>query len=437
MRIWIRNAIIITMEDGDTPFNGDITIEGDRITGLYREEDVHQHQLSSQQFDRMIDANHMIAMPGLINAHQHSPMNLLKAFSDDLKLMDWLEQKMFPAEARMTAEDIYWGSKMSMAEMIRSGTTTFADMYIHMNDIATAVEETGMRASLTRGLVFIDDQAQQRLVEAVDLVEKWHHAADGRITTMFGPHSPYLCPPEQLRHVIELAEQYKRPIHIHLGETKEEVAIMRERYNQTPTQYLHELGLFENAHILLAHGVHLNTEDIHALTGMRGGVSHNPVSNLKLGCGIAPVTELQRNGITVGLGTDGAGSATTLDMFAGIKTATWLQKLHYGDPTVLPAYKAVQMATLDSARLLNIDHETGSLQVGKKADVILIDLDKPHVQPVHEPVSLLAYAVQGSDVHTTIVNGQILMDNRELVTMDEQLVLAEGKQRAKRIVEGV
>lgn len=437
MKLWIRDAIIVTMEDGDTPFTGDVTIAGDTITGIYQKEAVAEQQLSAQSFDRIIDAKGMIVMPGFINAHQHSPMNLLKGFSDDLKLMDWLEQKMFPAEARMTAKDIYWGSKLSMAEMIRSGTTTFADMYIHMNDIATAVQETGMRASLTRGLVFTDDQAQQRLNEAVDLVEKWQGAAEGRITTMFGPHSPYLCAPEPLRHVIELAKQYDRPIHIHLAETKEELAIMSERYKQTPTQYLHELGLFDHSHVLLAHGVHLDRADIDLLQGMRGGVSHNPISNLKLGCGIAPVTELQQNDIMVGLGTDGAGSATTLDMFASVRAATWLQKLHYGDPTALPAYRALQMATINSAKLLHIDHETGSLQVGKKADMILIDLNKPHVQPIHEPISLLAYAAQGSDVHTTIVNGRILMDNRELITMDEQRVLQEGRERAQRIVHGL
>ncbi|MEW4369589.1 amidohydrolase [Paenibacillus kandeliae] len=437
MKLWIRNAMIVTMEDGDTPFTGDVTVAGDTITGIYPKEAVAEQQLSIQSFDRIIDAKGMILMPGFINAHQHSPMNLLKGFSDDLKLMDWLEQKIFPAEARMTAEDIYWGSKLSMAEMIRSGTTTFADMYIHMNDIANAVQETGMRASLTRGLVFIDDQAQQRLTEAVDLVETWQGAAEGRITTMFGPHSPYLCAPEPLRHVMELAKQYNRPIHIHLAETKEEMAIMSERYNQTPTQYLYELGLFDHSHVLLAHGVHVDREDIHLLHGMRGGVSHNPISNLKLGCGIAPVTELQQRDITVGLGTDGAGSATTLDMFASVRAATWLQKLHYGDPTALPAYQALQMATINSAKLLQIDHETGSLQVGKKADMILIDLDKPHLQPVHEPISLLTYAAQGSDVHTTIVNGHILMDNRELVTIDEQRVLQEGRERAHRIVQGL
>lgn len=440
MRIHIRNTTILTMNQEEAPFIGDIVIHNDQIEHVIR---IDQQSIESiippltGNDVQVIDGTGKVTMPGLINAHQHTPMNLLKGFSDDLKLMDWLEKKMFPAEARMTPEDIYWGSQLSMAEMIRSGTTTFADMYMHMNQIAQAVDEVGMRASLTRGLVFHDDDQGVRIREAIELVESWHGQAEGRITTMFGPHAPYTCPPEPLQEVMHLAKQYDLPIHIHLAETKEEVIMMRERYQQTPTQYLYELGLFEQLHVMLAHSVHLTKRDIQYLKGMRGGVIHNPVSNLKLGCGIAPITEMKQQGITVGLGTDGAGSATTLDMFQEIKAATWLQKLDYGDPTVLPAYQSLQMATIESAKLLAIDHETGSLEVGKKADTILIDLNRPHLQPVHNIVSLLAYSVNGADVDTTIVNGKILMQNRQLLTLDEQEVMRQGNRRAKRIVEGI
>ncbi len=440
MRIHIRNTTILTMNQEEEPFIGDIVIHNDQIEHVIRIDQQSIESIIPPLTDddvQVIDGTGTVTMPGLINAHQHTPMNLLKGFSDDLKLMDWLEKKMFPAEARMTPEDIYWGSQLSMAEMIRSGTTTFADMYMHMNQIAQAVDEVGMRASLTRGLVFHDDDQGVRIREAIELVENWHGQADGRITTMFGPHAPYTCPPEPLQEVMRLAKQYDLPIHIHLAETKEEVITMRERYQQTPTQYLYELGLFEQLHVMLAHSVHLTKRDIQYLKGMRGGVIHNPVSNLKLGCGIAPITEMKQQGITVGLGTDGAGSATTLDMFQEIKAATWLQKLDYGDPTVLPAYQSLQMATIESAKLLAIDHETGSLEVGKKADMILIDLNRPHLQPVHNIVSLLAYSVNGADVDTTIVNGKILMQNRQLLTLDEQEVMRQGNRRAKRIVEGI
>lgn len=430
MSILIQQATILTLKDADAPFTGDIRVEGDRIVQI-------ADHIPPQPEDEIIDGRNKVAMPGLINAHQHTPMSLLRGFSDDLKLMDWLERKMLPAEARMNPEDIYWGAKLSIAEMIRSGTTAFADMYIHMNEIAEAVKQTGMRASLTRGMVFMEDDGGRRLQEAIDLVQRWSGAADGRITTMYGPHSPYTCPMEPLREVIALAVKEDIPLHIHLAETKEEVVKIRERYGMTPTEYLEEAGMFEQAHVLLAHGVHLNRRDIGRLKGMRGGVAHNPVSNLKLGCGIASITEMLAQGINVGIGTDGAGSATTVDMFEEIKAATWLQKLDYGDPTRLPAKDVLSMATRGSASLLGLQDEVGMLEVGRKADLILIDLAKPHLQPVHEVESLLAYSVNGADVDTTIVNGQILMRGRKLLTIDEDELYREVKVRAKRIVEGI
>ncbi|MEC0106095.1 amidohydrolase [Paenibacillus taichungensis] len=430
MSILIQQATILTMKDTDSPFKGDIRIVGDRIT------EIAPH-IQAQPGDDIMDGQHKLAMPGLINAHQHTPMSLLRAFSDDLKLMDWLDRKMLPAEARMTPEDIYWGAQLSIAEMIRSGTTAYADMYIHMNEIAEAVMETGIRASLTRGMVFVEDDGGRRLQEAVDLVQRWSGKAEGRITTMYGPHSPYTCPVEPLREVIAMAEQENVPIHIHLAETKEEVVKIRERYGMTPTEYLEEAGMFEKAHVLLAHGVHLNRRDIGRLKGMRGGVAHNPVSNLKLGCGIAPITDMIEQGINVGLGTDGAGSATTIDMFEEIKAATWLQKLDYGDPTRLSAREVLYMSTRGSAGLLNLQDEVGVLEVGRKADLILIDLKKPHLQPVHELESLLAYSVNGADVDTTIVNGRVLMRGRQLLTIDEEELFRQVEVRAKRIVEGI
>ncbi|WP_199615082.1 amidohydrolase [Paenibacillus alkalitolerans] len=428
MTILIKGAMIVTM-NGEAPFVGDIFIDGDRIADI-------QPQINAD-FDEIIHGEGMTAMPGLINAHQHSPMSLLRGFSDDLKLMDWLERKMLPAEARMTPEDIYWGAKLAMAEMIKSGTTAFADMYIHMNEIAKVVEEVGMRASLTRGLVFLQNDGGKRMTEALDLIDRWSGKADGRITTMLGPHSPYTCPPQGLEEVVLLAQKRQIPLHTHLAETKEEVIKIRETYNQTPTEYLYDLGLFERTHVLLAHSVHLNRRDIRVLKGMRGGVCHNPVSNVKLGCGIAPVTEMMKQGITVGIGTDGAGSATTLDMFEEIKAATWLQKLDYGDPERLPAEQVLRMATIESAKLLTIDSEVGTLEPGKKADIILIDMRKPHLQPVHDIHSLLAYSVNGADVDTTIVNGKVLMKHRQLITIDEEELLREVSTRAKRIVEGL
>ncbi|OUQ88814.1 N-ethylammeline chlorohydrolase [Brevibacillus brevis] len=425
----IKDCMILTMVEGEKLFLGDIWIADGRIAKI--------GPSLEEEADRVILAKNRVAMPGLINAHNHASMSLLRAFSDDLKLMDWLDKKMLPAEARMTREDVYWGTTLGIAEMIASGTTAFADMYVHMDAVAQAVLDSGIRASLTRGMVFLEDDGGRRMAEALDLIDSWTGAGAGRITTMLGPHAPYTCPPEPLQGVIELARKRQIPLHIHLAETIEEGEKIRAKYDQTPTEYLHELGMFHDTHVLLAHAVHLNESDVALLRGMRGGVAHNPVSNLKLGCGIAPVRELIEAGVTVGMGTDGAGSATTLDMFAEIKAATWMQKLKHGDPTVLPAEAALRMATIESAKLLAIDHEVGTLEAGKRADLILIDLDKPHLLPVHDIHALLAYSATGADVDTTIVNGEILMYQRQFQTLHWEEIKQEATARASRLVEGL
>jgi 5-methylthioadenosine/S-adenosylhomocysteine deaminase len=271
----IKGSTILTMTQGDKPFIGDLLIKGQDIVAIAPS--------IEQEADQVIDGRGMVAMPGLINAHNHASMSLLRAFSDDLKLMDWLDKKMLPAEARMTKEDIYWGTMLGTAEMIMSGTTAFADMYVQMDAVAQAVLDSGMRASLTRGLVFLEDDGGRKMTEALDLIDNWTGAGDGRITTLIGPHAPYTCPPEPLTMVIELARTRRIPLHIHLAETREEVKKIRDRYQQTPTEYLHELGMFADNHVLLAHAVHLTKADVGLLRGMRGGVAHNPVSNLKLG----------------------------------------------------------------------------------------------------------------------------------------------------------
>ncbi|MDO3411392.1 amidohydrolase [Saccharibacillus sp. CPCC 101409] len=436
----IEGALILTMEEEQRtengPFTGDIRIAGSRIDAV-RAGDAGQTGLR-RPGDEVIDGRGRVAMPGLINAHQHTPMSLLRGFSDDLKLMDWLERKMFPAEDRMTPDDIEAGARLAIAEMIRSGTTAFADMYIHMDRIAEAVSETGMRASLTRGLITAADDGGRRMREALELIDRCQGAADGRITTMLGPHSPFLCSPEALQEIAALAESRRIPVHIHLAETVEEVFLIRERHGRTPAEHLRELGIIgPRVHTLLAHAVHLTQGDIELLRGMRGGVSHNPVSNMKLGCGAAPVPDMLRAGITVGLGTDGAGSATTLDMFQEVRAAAWMHRLTAGDPTAFCAYRALRMATAGSAELLGLGGEIGTLTPGKKADVILIGLDRPHLQPVHDVYSLLAYAANGSDVETVVVDGRVLMRDRELTTLDEERVLREAAGIAARITAGI
>lgn len=278
----IRNGLIITMTTGEPSVTkGDILIEGDFIAQI-------GDNISDNNVGKTIDASGKVVMPGLVNCHNHAAMALLRGYCDDLRLMEWLKRKIWPAEERMTGEDIYWGTMLAAAEMIKSGTTTFADMYFYMDDVAAAVKDSGIRASLCRALAFTDDKADQRIEETYRLFENWRGKADGRITTMVGPHAPYTCPPDKLQLTVELARELDSPIHIHLAETTEEVKRIFDKYGKSPTRYLADLGIFD-FHVLLAHAVHLSPEDIQLLGSIKGGISHNPVSNQKLGCGVAPV----------------------------------------------------------------------------------------------------------------------------------------------------
>jgi len=429
-KVLIKNGLVLSMAAERPVISaGDILIEGSIIAKIGK-------SLPAEGVDKRIDARGKVIMPGLINCHSHAAMALFRGYSDDLRLMDWLSKKIWPAEARIRGEEIYWGTMLASAEMIRSGTTTFADMYAFMEDVAAAVRDSGMRASLCQGLAFRDERAGlKRIKYTYRLFENWHGQAGGRITAMVGPHAPYTVPPDKMRLVIDLAAELNAAVHTHLAETSEEVDQIREMYGKSPTRYLADLGLFDSCRVLLAHAVHLTGEDISFLRGIKGGISHNPVSNMKLGCGVAPVVDLRRAGVTVGLGTDGAGSSSTLDMFQQIKTAAWLQKNHLGDPAAITAYEVLRMATVEGSRALGLEKETGTLEEGKKADIIIIDIEKPHLYPHNDICSLLAYSATGADVDTTIINGQIVMEKRVLLSMDEKEVMKKARECAAKILE--
>ncbi|MGD8190907.1 amidohydrolase [Brevibacillus ginsengisoli] len=412
----------------------DILIENGKIARIGDDLQLDQHTLGEVEV-RSVKGKWIL--PGLINTHNHAGMSLLRCFSDDKRLMEWLSHKMLPAEARMTAEDIYWGTQLAMLEMVKSGTTTFADMYMEMEHVAQAVLEAGMRASLCRGMVFLEDDGGKRVQEALTLVERWNDQGDGRIQVMLGAHAPFTCPPESLRMILGLAKERNVPIHIHLAETEEEGEKIQAQYGCTPTEYLGRCGLLDGHPILLAHAVHLTEEDIGLLSGIQGGVAHNPVSNFKLGCGIAPVESMLERGITVGLGTDGAGSASSLDMFLTMQAASWMQKVTFRDPTRLSARQVLTMATQNGADILGMGQTTGSLELGKAADLIVINPDVAHLTPQHDVASLLVYAAKGSDVESVMVNGRMLMDQGQMLLVDEERIKYEASIRAKRIVEGI
>jgi len=427
-KIVIRDGIILPMiesysKDKDLFFKGNLYIEDGIIKSVGNEPD-------NWQPDQEIDAKGKIVMPGFVNSHTHAAMTLLRSYADDLPLMHWLEQKIWPLEAKLLADDVYWGTLLACTEMISGGTTTFADMYFFMNDTAKAVVDSGMRASLSRGMVGAGPTAMEALTESRLLVERWHESHQGRITTMLGPHAPYTCPPDYLEKVMDLADQLKVGLHIHVSETEQEYEDIKKQYGASPVGLLNQIGLFERP-VLAAHCVHLSNEDMDILQQKNVKVVHNPESNMKLGSGIAPIPELLGRNITVALGTDGASSNNNLDMMGEMRSAALLHKVNKKDPTVISAYQALEMATKYGGEALGLP--IGVLAPGKKADVILIDLNKPHLYPLHDIPAHLVYAAQASDVDTVIIDGQVVMENRNIRNIDQEKLFFEITKRAERL----
>ncbi len=427
MRILLENTCILPVtEQNDFIDEGYLIIEEEMI------KEVGKGQPPEGIYDKVIDGRNKVMMPGFINTHTHAAMTLMRGYADDLPLMEWLENKIWPLEAKLTAEDVYWGSMLAILEMIKSGTTTFNDMYFFMEETARAVQETGIRAVLARGLIGVGPAAESGLAESRELVKKWHRAADERISFMLGPHAPYTCPPDYLKKVIALAREFNIGIHTHIAETKGEFEDIQRQYGKTPVELMGEVGLFELTTIA-AHCVHLTPADIAILKKHGVGIAHNPESNMKLASGIAPVPEMLAAGIAVALGTDGASSNNNLDMLQEMRTGALLHKVNTMDPTVLPAYQAIEMATANGAKALGLGNETGRLQAGLKADLILISLNQPHMKPVHDVVANIVYSAQASDVDTVIINGNIIMENRRITTFDEEQVLEQAERAAKKL----
>lgn len=428
--IIIRNADIITMTGKrDIITNGEIAIGGNKILSVGLPGAVPV----DFKADLEIDAAGMVAMPGLINCHTHAAMTLFRGYADDLPLMQWLNTKIWPLEAKLQAEDVYAASLLACLEMIKSGTTTFADMYFFMDQVAQAVDESGMRAVLARGLIGVAAHSLQSLAENKTFVGNYHGAAGGRITTMLGPHAPYTCPPDYLKKVMQAAGALEVGIHIHLAETLTEHRDMLQQYRKTPIQHLHNLGLFEY-HVLAAHCVHVDDADIAILAKHNVGVAHNPESNMKLASGIAPVPKMLAAGINVGLGTDGAASNNNLHLLEEMHTAALLHKISGMDPTVMPAYDLLEMATVAGAKVLGLQNQTGQLKPGLKADIILVNFNAPHLYPRHDRYAHLVYAANSADVHTVIIDGQLVMQNRQVFTLNEDEILNQVEQRAKQLL---
>ena len=350
---------------------------------------------------KIIDGKNKFATPGLVNAHTHASMTLLRSYSDDKALMDWLQKDIWPIEAKMKRQDIYWGAKLAAVEMIRGGTTAFADMYGPcMEEVAKVVDESGLRGSLSQGLISFAD-GDKKLASNVELYKNFHGAADGRITIMLGPHAIYTCPPDYLKKVAAEAQKLGAEIHMHMNETKTEIEDCLKNYGKRPFEVVAETGLLDLG-MLAAHCVWLSDEEIDIISKKNVRVAHNPGSNMKLASGIAPVTKLLAKGVTVALGTDGASSNNNLDMLEEIRLAALLAKVDTLDPLAVPAAQAIQMATENGAKAIGLQN-VGKLEEGYKADIVLWDMSGVDWQPNYNPTSLLVYSANSAAADTVIV----------------------------------
>lgn len=380
----------------------------------------------------VIDGQGKLAAPGMVNAHTHIAMSLLRSYADDMALMDWLQNKVWPAEAGLKEGDCYKGTQLGIIEMLKSGTTSFADMYFFMEETAKAVEESGIRACLARGLTGDKyDKEDERLAENKALYKDWHGAADGRITVMLGPHAPYTCSKEYLKLLVEAAEELGCGLHMHLSETQQEVKDCLKNYGKTPISYADSLGVLDRG-ALIAHAVWATDEEIELMAKKKARVAHNPQSNLKLASGIAPVGKMLEQGVIVGLGTDGATSNNNLDMLEEARLAAMLHKGVTNDPLIVPAATAWDMATYQGALCLGYEN-IGKLETDYIADLVLYDMNKAHWYPRHDRMSLLVYAANAADTDTVIVNGKVLMEKGELKTLDEEKIYAEADKIAARL----
>jgi 5-methylthioadenosine/S-adenosylhomocysteine deaminase len=435
----VTNATVITMDRaGRTIPLGAVAIDGRDIVAVGTASEIAAKFTASDS----IDAKGRVVLPGLINTHTHAPMVLYRGLADDLALMEWLQNYIFPAEAKtVTPEFVRVGTRLAALEMIRSGTTSYADMYYFEEEVAKATREAGLRGVLGQTIIQFPVPDARTPAAGLDrgIAFVKQFASDDLITPALAPHAMYTLDTATLQGIKAAADRLRAPLIIHLAETRDEVDISRKQHNLSPVQYLDSIGFWRaggsarnspGPRTVAAHAVHVSPADIAILSKSGIGVSHNPESNMKLASGTAPVPAMRTEGIPVGLGTDGAASNNDLDMFDAMRQAALLHKLQSGDPRVLPARTALEMATVEGARALGLDAAVGSLEPGKRADLIVVSMASARQTPLYDPVSHLVYATRGDDVQTTIVNGRVLMRDRVVLTLDERAVLADAAAQA-------
>jgi 5-methylthioadenosine/S-adenosylhomocysteine deaminase len=434
--ILIKGGTVVTMDEKNSIVRGDLLIHDGRIAGLVGEID--------DTANDVIEAEGCAVLAGFVQTHIHLCQTLFRGAADDLSLIDWLKRRVWPMEAAHTRESIRASAQLGITELIKGGTTCALTMETvrHTEEVLRVVEETGFRATVGKCMMDkgdgvpseLHEEMSESIRESVALIEKWHGKAHGRIRCCFAPRFAVSCTRELLSEVSKLSRKHQVMIHTHASENQNECEIVEGETGQRNIAYLDSLGI-SGAHVLLAHCIHLDDEEMFTLARTKTNVAHCPSSNLKLGSGIARVTEMLECGISVSLGADGAPCNNRLDMFTEMRTAALLQKVLQG-PEVLPAARTLRMATIDGARALGLEKEIGSIEVGKRADVIVVDLNRPHSSPrPDDVVSALVYSAQPSDVRATIIDGQIVMREGKLLTLDEASVIEEANREARSLAE--
>jgi len=385
---------------------------------------------------RALDGQGKVALPGLVNCHTHAAMTLFRGIAEDKPFDEWWREIVWPLEQKLKRSHIYDGALLGCLEMIKSGTTCFADMYFNEDAVAEAVKKSGLRAVLAPGIIEAGNSkiGRNMLQEAIKIAREYHGCADGRINIQLGPHTAYTCSPELLKDARKTASQLKIGLHIHLAESKSIAEAVGKNFGLSEVELLETVD-FLKPDVLAAHCIHLSKKDMQIMKRHDVKVAYNPVANMKLASGVPKIHDLLKLGLTVGIGTDGAACNNSFDMFESMKFAALLQKICYMNSTVLPAEKVLRMATIEGARALELEKIVGSLEVGKKADLILINGEKPHFIPMHDVYANLVYSAQGSDVDTVIVDGEILMENRKVKTLNESEVMEKAQKTARDLIE--
>ncbi len=429
-----HNCTVITMNSENDIFkNGAFVVEDGQFIDVGKSERI----IKSYSGDEKKNLNSKIVIPGLINTHTHVPMVLFRGLADDLPLKEWLENYIWPMENKMIDKDfIKWGSQLAMMEMISTGTTAFADMYFYEEEVARLVKSIGMRASLGEGIIQFEtpdaNKPEQNIERFKMLTQRWHN--DNNIKISMCAHSPYTCNKDLLLKTKLLADKYDSMYHIHLAETKNEKSMIKENESEvSPVMYLNDIGILDE-NVLAAHAVWTDKADIDILKENKVSVVHNASSNLKLGSGIAPISKYLDAGINVSVGTDGAASNNTLNMFNEMRLISLLHKGVNLEPTILPSEQVLKMATINGAKSLGWDDKIGSIEENKHADFVVINKDSVNMKPMYNPVSHLIYAANGSEVEKVYVGGELLYENKEFKTINKSEVLENVKKISKKIV---